>query len=165
MSEKQTETQNTPEKKPDAAPAQTQTVTMSKTDFDALIARVEKSENEIKGLKLRTDRKEKRENPAPTQKETQKEPESKPAETKTSIENVETDKHEHPHFNKWQRFCPTCGDQNPEFKDETQCVRCGTHLGAKENLSTAENPNAPIKVCPNCGAGKDGETVHVRLLK
>jgi DNA-directed RNA polymerase subunit RPC12/RpoP len=50
-----------------------------------------------------------------------------------------------PHYiGAWQRFCPTCGDENPDFKDETQCEDCGAHLGAKE---TAEK----LKACPNCG--------------
>ena len=50
-----------------------------------------------------------------------------------------------PHYiGAWQRFCPTCGDENPEFKDETQCEDCGAYLGAKE---TAEK----LKACPNCG--------------
>lgn len=50
-----------------------------------------------------------------------------------------------PHYiGAWQRYCPTCGDENPEFKDETQCEDCGAHLGAKE---TAEK----LKACPNCG--------------
>ena len=53
-----------------------------------------------------------------------------------------------PHYiGAWQRFCPTCGDENPDFKDETQCEDCGAHLGAKE---TAEK----LKACPNCGGHK-----------
>lgn len=157
--EKPTTTQ--PEKHADPIPM----VTLSKTDFDNLIVRLEKAENNIKGLNLRTAKKEKAETPTPPKTET---PTPK-TETPTPTTEPQT-KHEHEqepaqHYNAWQKFCPTCGDQNPAFKDETQCTRCGMHLGAKENLSTAENPNAPIKVCPNCGAGKDGETVHVRLLK
>lgn len=50
-----------------------------------------------------------------------------------------------PHFiGAWQKHCPTCGDKNPDFKDETKCDDCGMHLGAKE---VAEK----LKACPNCG--------------
>jgi hypothetical protein len=50
-----------------------------------------------------------------------------------------------PHYiGSWQRYCPTCGDQNPDFKDETTCDDCGVHLGAKEIA-------AKLKACPNCG--------------
>jgi hypothetical protein len=64
-------------------------------------------------------------------------------------EAVPQDSHSHeegkPHFiGSWQRYCPTCGDQNPEFKDETVCEDCGTHLGAKQIVEK-------LKACPNCG--------------
>jgi len=50
-----------------------------------------------------------------------------------------------PHYiGAWQKFYPTCGDPNPDFKDETECADCHTHLGAKE---VAEK----LKACPNCG--------------
>ena len=50
-----------------------------------------------------------------------------------------------PHYiGAWQQFCPTCGDKNPDFKDETECEDCHAHLGSKE---VAEKLNA----CPNCG--------------
>jgi hypothetical protein len=50
-----------------------------------------------------------------------------------------------PHYiGSWQRYCPTCGDQNPDFKDETTCDGCGVHLGAKEVATK-------LKACPNCG--------------
>ena len=52
---------------------------------------------------------------------------------------------EQPHFiGTWQHYCPTCGDANPDFKDETECSTCHTHLGA---AATAEK----LKACPNCG--------------
>lgn len=50
-----------------------------------------------------------------------------------------------PHYiGAWQKYCPTCGDSNPDFKDETECEDCHIHLGAKE---VAEK----LKACPNCG--------------
>ena len=50
-----------------------------------------------------------------------------------------------PHYiGAWQQFCPTCGDKNPNFKDETECEDCHAHLGSKE---VAEK----LKACPNCG--------------
>ena len=50
-----------------------------------------------------------------------------------------------PHYiGAWQQFCPTCGDKNPNFKDETECEDCHTHLGSKE---VAEK----LRACPNCG--------------
>jgi hypothetical protein len=63
-----------------------------------------------------------------------------------------TDEHGHtegmPHYvGSWQRYCPTCGDQNPEFKDETVCEDCGQHLGAKDLVQK-------LKACPNCGGHK-----------
>ena len=51
----------------------------------------------------------------------------------------------------WQKFCPTCGDPNPDFKDETVCDGCGMRLGAKE---VAEK----LKACPNCG-GKSAKKI------
>jgi ribosomal protein S27AE len=60
-----------------------------------------------------------------------------------------------PHYvGKWQKYCPTCGDANPEFKDETLCSTpgCGMHLGAVEDLPK-------IKACPNCG-GKEAKTIE-----
>jgi RNA polymerase subunit RPABC4/transcription elongation factor Spt4 len=57
-----------------------------------------------------------------------------------------------PHFiGKFQQYCPTCGDKNPEFKDETVCDPkqggCGYHLGAKLEAEK-------LKACPNCGGTK-----------
>ena len=50
-----------------------------------------------------------------------------------------------PHYiGAWQQFCPTCGDKNPDFKDETECEDCHAHLGSKE---VAEK----LRACPNCG--------------
>lgn len=42
-------------------------------------------------------------------------------------------------------YCPTCGETNPQFKDETECKECGHALGAIETL-------AQVKNCPGCGA-------------
>ena len=54
-----------------------------------------------------------------------------------------------PHFvGTWQQYCPTCGDKNPDFKDETICDPktggCGMHLGAVAQVEK-------LKACPNCG--------------
>jgi hypothetical protein len=57
-----------------------------------------------------------------------------------------------PHYiGSWQQYCPTCGDRNPDFKDEVVCKDCGTHLGAR---ATAEK----LKACPNCG-GQEAKAV------
>lgn len=67
--------------------------------------------------------------------------------------NQETEHtHEHnennPHFiGTWQQYCPTCGDKNPEFKDEVECGTCHTNLGAEETATK-------LKACPNCGGKK-----------
>ena len=56
-----------------------------------------------------------------------------------------------PHFvGHWQRYCPECGEQNPDFKDEIECEGCGMHLGAKEDA-------VKLKACPNCGSKKAKE--------
>jgi hypothetical protein len=50
-----------------------------------------------------------------------------------------------PHYvGPWQRFCPTCGEQNPDFKDETECKDCHMHLGPVAYVEK-------LKACPNCG--------------
>lgn len=50
-----------------------------------------------------------------------------------------------PHYiAEWQHYCPTCGDENPDFKDETICKDCGMHLGPMAYVEK-------LKVCPNCG--------------
>jgi Zn finger protein HypA/HybF involved in hydrogenase expression len=57
-----------------------------------------------------------------------------------------------PHYiGKWQQYCPTCGDKNPDFKDEVECRTCKTHLGAKD---VAEK----LVACPNCG-GKHADVI------
>jgi len=62
-------------------------------------------------------------------------------------------KENEPHFiGAWQRYCPTCGDQNPNFKDETECVTCHTRLGAREVAQK-------LKACPNCG-GKNAKVIQ-----
>jgi Zn finger protein HypA/HybF involved in hydrogenase expression len=53
-----------------------------------------------------------------------------------------------PHYvGSWQHYCPTCGGENENFKDETECVDCGMHLGAAADLKD-------LKACPNCGGHK-----------
>jgi hypothetical protein len=60
-----------------------------------------------------------------------------------------------PHFaGSWERYCPTCGEQNPGFKDETVCKDCGTHLGAAADIKTEENPGGVVTACWNCGGKK-----------
>ena len=55
-----------------------------------------------------------------------------------------------PHYvGSWQKYCPTCGDKNPEFKDETVCKDCGTHLGSKKTVEK-------MVTCPHCG-GKNAK--------
>jgi hypothetical protein len=54
-----------------------------------------------------------------------------------------------PHYlGSWQAFCPECENDadaaNPNFKDETHCVDCGAHLGAKAAVNK-------LKRCPFCG--------------
>jgi hypothetical protein len=62
---------------------------------------------------------------------------------------TEEHKEEEPHFvGPWQQYCPTCGDKNPAFKDETICNPekggCGMHLGAVAEVEK-------LIACPNCG--------------
>jgi len=45
----------------------------------------------------------------------------------------------------WQQKCLSCGAQNPKFKDEAMCGKCGLHLGAAEDAKKMEH-------CPGCGA-------------
>lgn len=47
----------------------------------------------------------------------------------------------------WEKFCPDCGGDNPEYKDETECVDCHASLGAAKYL-----PKLPA--CPNCKSSK-----------
>jgi hypothetical protein len=51
----------------------------------------------------------------------------------------------HPKIPSYMQFCPTCGDRNPDFKDEVRCRECGMHLGETEAARKLE-------ACPNCGA-------------
>jgi hypothetical protein len=86
----------------------------------------------------------KRENKKPTT-----EPPSASTQEKQTSNPQPVDEHGHtegtPHYiGSWQQYCPTCGDRNPDFKDETKCDGCGVHLGARE---VAEK----LKACPNCG--------------
>lgn len=48
------------------------------------------------------------------------------------------------------RFCPDCGTQNPDFKNEVECASCGIALGSEEVVKSEK-----FKVCPNCGKGKE----------
>lgn len=70
---------------------------------------------------------------------------------KPQAPNLHTHEHEtpgQPHIiGAWQRYCPTCGEANPDFKDEVICDTCGTHLGAKAVVEK-------LKACPNCGGKK-----------
>lgn len=68
-------------------------------------------------------------------------PESNKAETTTTA--PKTDHVVRP----WEQFCPDCGTDNPEFKDETQCSNgsCGKSLGAAKYLPK-------ITKCPFCGS-------------
>jgi hypothetical protein len=71
----------------------------------------------------------------------------KPTTEKTTVSAAQTE--ENPHFvGSWQQYCPTCGDKNPDFKDETICDPknggCGMHLGAIKDVEK-------LKACPNCG--------------
>ena len=53
----------------------------------------------------------------------------------------------------WEKFCPDCGGDNPEYKDETECVDCGMSLGAAKYLPK-------ISKCPN---GNCNSTKPARL--
>lgn len=100
----------------------------------------EEKEEELANLKAEL------ENSKKTIETLEKETESKePEPSKPSVEETRAHKEGIPHFiGAWQQYCPTCGDKNPDFKDETTCDSCGVHLGAKE---VAEK----LKACPNCG--------------
>lgn len=54
-------------------------------------------------------------------------------------------------------YCPTCGDPNPDFKDEIECKDCGHALGAEATLDKVKN-------CPGCGhEGKIGKRKKLSL--
>ena len=68
-----------------------------------------------------------------------------------------------PHYvGSWHKYCPDCGEVNPEFKDETFCVDCNIDIGAAERI-------ADIKACPNCGKDhfklKDGVELSNEVLE
>lgn len=42
----------------------------------------------------------------------------------------------------YEKFCPDCGADNPDWKDEIECKGCGTALGAASNAPK-------ISRCPN----------------
>lgn len=101
--------------------------------------KLEKQIRGYKGLQARHDHQEPENNP------------DQPTGTNDQPEQTEKNLPE-PHFvGKWQKHCPTCGDKNPEFKDETVCDPdkggCGMHLGSKDDVEK-------MKACPNCGGSK-----------
>jgi len=111
-------------------------VEISEEELTSLKAELENSKKTIETLK-------KEENKKPTKKSAPEPKEPEPS--KPSVEETHGHEEGKPHYiGAWQQYCPTCGDKNPDFKDETQCEDCGAHLGAKE---TAEK----LKACPNCG--------------
>jgi len=68
-----------------------------------------------------------------------------------------------PHYvGTWHKYCPDCGEENPEFKDETYCIDCNIDIGAAERI-------ADIKACPNCGKDhfklKDGVELSNEVLE
>ena len=98
---------------------------------------------EVKSKRNKADKEYAQKHPEPT-KEVEKEEKKEEAPSR-------------PHFYaKWQKFCPECGEENPEFKDETLCDTpgCNFHMGAIDNL-----PN--VKKCPQCG----GHSAHKIKVK
>lgn len=80
---------------------------------------------------------------------------TKPEAPPQNLTHQEEHDHSHdpakPHYvGPWQQYCPTCGDKNPEFKDEVACDTCGANLGAAETATQ-------LKACPNCGGKKAHE--------
>jgi hypothetical protein len=53
-------------------------------------------------------------------------------------------------------FCPTCGEANQEWKDETECADCKHPLGAVATLGKVKN-------CPGCGHTSSSKTPDGRL--
>lgn len=70
-----------------------------------------------------------------------------PAPNQTEGEHNHTEEGKPHYVGPWQAYCPTCGDKNPDFKDEIVCDTCGQHLGAEKTAIT-------LKACPNCGGKK-----------
>jgi hypothetical protein len=103
---------------------------------DSEISNLQKELAEVKARRNVADKEYARKHPEPT--ETSK------------IEEKKEEPPKPPHFTgSWQKWCPTCGDTNPNFKDETICSTpgCGQHLGAEEGIKD-------LKACPNCGGHK-----------
>jgi predicted RNA-binding Zn-ribbon protein involved in translation (DUF1610 family) len=46
-----------------------------------------------------------------------------------------------------EKYCPTCGEINPDFTTGTVCAECGLSLGTVEEAQKHES-------CPNCGSKK-----------
>lgn len=58
-------------------------------------------------------------------------------------------KHSHA-THKYDKFCPGCGDKNPDFDPEiAYCTDCGSAVG-----SVKEVKNEEIKACPGCGSSE-----------
>lgn len=73
-------------------------------------------------------------------------PEKEKSQDETSSQKLDSPHHPGmPHYvGVWEKYCPECGDPNPDFKDEMECSSCHMHLGAE---ATVEK----LKACPNCG--------------
>ena len=64
-----------------------------------------------------------------------------------NAEHNHTEKHSHA-THKFDKFCPGCGDKNPDFDPEiAYCTDCGSAVG-----SVKEVKNEEIKACPGCGS-------------
>jgi archaellum component FlaD/FlaE len=141
MSEKTQE-----EKKAEAAQAQptAQTISKPKIEVDAdeyarLLEEIKKRDKQIAAYKMREKNPKITQQPLTTEK--------KPSETQEHKheEHKEEETSKPPHFvGSWERFCPECGLENPEFKDETKCKDCSMHLGSAASVEK-------LKACPNCG--------------
>jgi|SRR5271157_4511426 len=120
-------------------------------EYQTLLETVKKQSQQIAAYKMREHNRKVTGNqePKPEPKPEIKLDEHKHEETKTPEPEKQL---ETPHYvGPWQKFCPTCGDQNPAFKDETECIDCGEPLGAAANLKTEKNPSGALIACPRCG--------------
>lgn len=150
--EKQTEPQKPAAPAPAAAVTEPKTtIEVSTEEYQTLLGTIKKQNQQIAAYKMRehnakvTGKPE----PKPEPKPEMKLEEHKHEETKAPEPEKQP---EAPHFvGPWQKFCPTCAEQNPDFKDETVCVDCGEPLGAAKNLKTKDNPNGALIACPRCG--------------
>ena len=46
-----------------------------------------------------------------------------------------------------EKYCPTCGEKNPDFTTGAVCANCGLSLGTVEEAEKHQS-------CPNCGSKK-----------